>query len=156
MSKRRSNSNSKRSNSNASAPEISPNKLNAREVRLHSKYGVEFKRSKCCVICKSTFGFFLPGHFCRFCGQKICHKCSPTKREIEGSKHLKRICNDCVAKESHAVADEVYTTPHAPLFVIYRLLTNRLPDFAHMFSLIHLHTLDKHTETFKIYLPTLL
>ena len=125
---------------------------NTREARLHSKYGVEFKSSKACAICKSTFGFFLPGHFCRFCGRRICHKCSPTKHKIEGSKHRKRICNECVQGESHN-ATEVGIPPRTPFFLLYRLSTHAFPrcDCAHISSVAHsLNTFDLQTEMCKI------
>ena len=76
----------------------------ARQARLHSKYGVQFVKSKACAVCNLPFGVLRVRHSCRFCGLSVCNKCSPEKRLNSVSKNPKRICSECLKDEA---ADEV-------------------------------------------------
>jgi hypothetical protein len=53
--------------------------------------------STSCLLCKSSFTFFLRRHHCRACGKLVCAKCSQNKAVINNLEERKsRVCEECV------------------------------------------------------------
>jgi hypothetical protein len=50
-----------------------------------------------CLICAKPFNNRNLKRYCWACGNLVCHKCSPSAREVHGIKELgkKRVCNQC-------------------------------------------------------------
>ncbi|KAH7476466.1 hypothetical protein PRIC1_000475 [Phytophthora ramorum] len=55
------------------------------------------QNSKCCMVCKKEFGFFIRPHHCRKCGTCMCDECSVfvPRLPMQGYYDEVRICRDC-------------------------------------------------------------
>lgn len=55
------------------------------------------QNSKCCMVCKKEFSFFIRPHHCRKCGTCMCDECSVfvPRLPIQGYYDEVRICRDC-------------------------------------------------------------
>ncbi|KAF1791142.1 Metallo-dependent phosphatase-like [Phytophthora cactorum] len=55
------------------------------------------QNSKCCMVCKKEFSFFIRPHHCRKCGTCMCDECSVfvPRLPMQGYYDEVRICRDC-------------------------------------------------------------
>uniref|UniRef100_M4BSB8 Serine/threonine-protein phosphatase n=1 Tax=Hyaloperonospora arabidopsidis (strain Emoy2) TaxID=559515 RepID=M4BSB8_HYAAE len=81
------------------------------------------QNSKCCMVCKKEFGFFIRPHHCRKCGTCMCDECSVfvPRLPMQGYYEEVRICRDCSPVKIQRSALKLGT-----LVLVYGILVGRV------------------------------